>query len=352
MNEAATNRPRALLLPDFCSAPAVLAVVLCAELAAALLLLLRPGAAQDLWFGFGPISLFLLWVGLGSAALLCALRSALARLPFSAALLLALAVLLAVVALVSTIAIALSTSQSIPMPQRLQIPPPRIDFLLRNLAIATLLGAMGFPYAALARRWYRSAERAAERELAALKLRLPPRLLAGSLEDMAALISASPGQALYALQDLAALVQANESQAQGTVAMGTALDIARSYLRLRQLRLGERLHVIWDIPDLPIAARTPAQLLQLLLHLAVEGGIAPRGGGIVTISGAVEAGIVGLSVRALLAEAAELSPEWALEPLRQQLQALWPGKCSLEGERSSDEYCVRARWPLELLSAP
>jgi two-component system sensor histidine kinase AlgZ len=351
MNEPGTTRSRALLLPDFCSAPAVLAVVLCAELAAALLLLLRPADAQDLWFGFGPISLFLLWVGLGSAALLCALRSALARLPFSAALLLALAVLLAVVALVSGVAIALSTSQSLPMPQRLQIPPPRLDFLLRNLAIATLLGAMGFPYAALARRWYRSAERAAERELIALKLRLPPRLLAATLEDMSALIAASPGQALYALQDLTALVRANEASTQGTVAMGTALEIAHSYLRLRQLRLGEPLHVIWDIPDLPLAARTPAQLLQLLLHLAVEGGIAPRGGGIVTISGAVEAGIVGLSVRAPLAEAPELSPEWALEPLRAQLQALWPGQCSLEGERSSDEYCVRARWPLELLPA-
>ena len=49
---------------------------------ALLMQLLQAGEPQSLRLSFGSSSLFLLWVGLGSAGLLCALRSALVRLRF------------------------------------------------------------------------------------------------------------------------------------------------------------------------------------------------------------------------------------------------------------------------------
>lgn len=334
-----------LLLPDFCAGPPVLAVILCAELFALLMQLLQADEPQSLRLGFGASSLFLLWVGLGSAALLCALRSVLVRVRFTLALLLAVLVLLSVVALVSALAIALSTSQNLPMPEALQIPPPRLRFLLRNLLIAALAGTLALPYAYIARRWQRRALRQAQADLAALQLKLKPRMLLQSIQDLAELVREGGAGAMA--RDLAALTGANLDEQPAPIRLGTEVEIARCYQRLRQLHLGERLHVIWDIPDLPLGALAPPRLLQTLLHMAIEQGIEPRGGGIVTLSGAIEQGFVGVSARYPLSElaAAEASVT-ILDLLREQLAALWPGQGQIDAERSSDEMCVRARWPL------
>ncbi|MBM5810587.1 MAG: hypothetical protein FJ191_01280 [Gammaproteobacteria bacterium] len=89
-------------LPDFCAARSVLAVVLIAELVALLLALSRYGLGSgQLWPGLAETSLFLLWTGLGAAAVLCAARGALSRLSVAAGSALALALLLGATALVS-----------------------------------------------------------------------------------------------------------------------------------------------------------------------------------------------------------------------------------------------------------
>jgi two-component system sensor histidine kinase AlgZ len=334
-----------LLLPDFCAGPPILAVIACAEIFALLMQLLQAGEPQSLRLSFGSSSLFLLWVGLGSAGLLCALRSALVRLRFGLALTLALLVLLGVVAIVSGLAILLSTSQSLPMPEALQIPPPRLHFLLRNLLIAALAGALALPYAYIARRWQRRALRQAQIDLAALKLKLKPRVLLQSVQDLAELVREGGAGAMA--RDLATLMSANLEEQLAPIRLGTEVEIARCYQRLRQLHLGERLHVMWDIPDLPLGALAPPQLLQTLLHLAIAQGIEPRGGGIVTLSGAIEQGFIGLSVRYPLSElAAANGSVTILDLLREQLSALWPGQSQIDAERSGDEMCVRARWPL------
>jgi two-component system sensor histidine kinase AlgZ len=334
-----------LLLPDFCAGPPIFAVIACAEFFALLLQLLHGDGPQSLLLGFGPTSLFLLWVGLGSAACLCLARSALARMRFTAALLLALLILLIVVALVSVVAIVLSTSSSLPMPEALQVAPPRLEFLLRNLMIAALAGALAMPYAYVARRWQRRALRQAERDLAALQLRLKPRMLLQSVQDLAELVREGGAGAMA--RDLASLVNANADGNGEPIRLGNEVEIARCYVRLRQLHLGERLHVIWDIPDLPLGALTPPGLMQTLLHLAIQQGIEPRGGGIVTLSGAAETGTVGLSVRYPMGEQAVADESAAsIDLLRAQLGALWPGRTQVDAERSIDEICVRVRWPL------
>jgi LytS/YehU family sensor histidine kinase len=148
-------------------------------------------------------------------------------------------------------------------------------------------------------------------------------------------------------RDLSSLMSANLAPSAEPIRLGNEVEIARCYQRLRQLQLGERLHVIWDIPDLPLGALAPPGVLQSLLHLAIEQGIEPRGGGIVTLSGAVEQGAVGLSVRYPLSEQSVSDESAALVTLlRAQLEALWPGRSQVDAERKSDEMCVRVRWPL------
>jgi len=94
-------RPRSLNLPDFCAARAVLAVVLIVTLTAVVLTVAHQGTALHFWLDLARTSLFLLWIGMGSAAVLCLLRRPMLELPIPVASSLALASVLAVIALIS-----------------------------------------------------------------------------------------------------------------------------------------------------------------------------------------------------------------------------------------------------------
>ena len=71
---------RLLYLPNFCSASAVLAIVIICELTALLLALARNVAAVSFWADLGLTSMFLLWIALCGAGALCLLRGYLQRL--------------------------------------------------------------------------------------------------------------------------------------------------------------------------------------------------------------------------------------------------------------------------------
>src|SRR5262245_65425390 len=69
------EQPPQLYLPDFCRARAVLAIVIICELTALVLALARNEQALGFWPDLARTSMFLLWIGLCGAALLCGLRS-------------------------------------------------------------------------------------------------------------------------------------------------------------------------------------------------------------------------------------------------------------------------------------
>jgi Xaa-Pro aminopeptidase len=68
--------------------------------------------------------------------------------------------------------------------------------------------------------------------------------------------------------------------------LGRELELAKQYLSIEQLRLGERLRVEWDLHGLPESALLPPLILQPLLENAVYHGIEPAlEGGRIVISG-------------------------------------------------------------------
>ena len=88
MNAGARDLPRAdarrtgrrqLYLPDFCRARAVLAIVIICELTALVLALARNEVALGFWSDLARTSMFLLWIGLFGAGMLCVLRGYLNR---------------------------------------------------------------------------------------------------------------------------------------------------------------------------------------------------------------------------------------------------------------------------------
>ena len=95
-----------LFLPDFCTPDTVLAAVLISQLVALVLTLAHTAAGSGIsfWLDLARTSLFLLWIGLSSAAVLCYGRSFLEQFSQTAAATLALAMLVATTGLISEVA--------------------------------------------------------------------------------------------------------------------------------------------------------------------------------------------------------------------------------------------------------
>ena len=107
--------------------------------------------------------------------------------------------------------------------------------------------------------------------------------------------------------------------------------------------------VNWEVQDLPMRALVPGLLMQPLLENAIYHGVEPRpAGGIVTVSGALEGEMIGLTVRNPLPDAGAESQAGngiALANIRERMALLYPGRSSVEASRVGDEYIVRLRFP-------
>jgi two-component system sensor histidine kinase AlgZ len=340
-----------LNLPDFCAANAVLAVVLIVTLTAVVLAVAREGSSLNFWLDLARTALFMLWVGLGSAAALCLLRARLARMPVRAASALALAAVLVVIALVSAGVLWLGSSRFVgERATNLLLPDAAWRFFAGNLGIGAIVGALALRYFYVGGEWRRNVELQARARVRALQARIRPHFLYNSMNTIASLTRTDAAKAEEAVQDLADLFRANLSEQRASISLKEELEVARIYQRIEQLRLGERLHVIWDVADLPMRALVPGLLMQPLLENAIYHGVEPRPeGGIVTVSGALDEGVIGLTVRNPL-PAADAAPHGAgnrvaLANIRERLELLYPGRSSVEAERIGDEYIVRLRFP-------
>ena len=80
-----------LFLPNFCEPRAVLAVVLIVELVALMFAISRHALHASFWLDLAASSLFLLWIGLTCAGVLCRARTWLHTLPAARASLIAMA---------------------------------------------------------------------------------------------------------------------------------------------------------------------------------------------------------------------------------------------------------------------
>jgi two-component system, LytTR family, sensor histidine kinase AlgZ len=350
MNGAMPRDARSLNLPDFCAARAVLAVVLIVTLTAVVLAVARQDAGINFWLDLARTSLFLLWAGMGSAAALCLLRARLARMPLASASALALGSVMAVIALVSLGVLWLGSSAVLgPRATNLLLPVAPQRFFAASLGIGAIVGALALRYFYVTGEWRRNVELQARARVRALQARIRPHFLFNSMNTIAALTRSDPARAEEAVQDLADLFRANLNEQRSSITLKEELEVARIYQRIEQLRLGERLHVVWDVADLPMRAQVPGLLMQPLLENAIYHGIEPLpAGGIVTISGTLEDGVIGLSVRNPLPAQGAAAPSGnriALDNIRERMELIYPGRSAVEASRVDDEYVVRLRFP-------
>ena len=264
-----------LRLPDFCAGPAVVAIILIVVLTAIVIALARQDAVLALWTELARTALFLLWTGLGSAAALCLLRPRLERMPVPQATAIAIGAIVAVVALVSQVTLWLGASELMePLSLQLIFPTHPWRFLLTNIAIGAIVGALALRYFYVLGEWQRTIESRAQARVHALQARMRPHFLYNSMNTIAALTRSNPAQAEEAVQDLADLFRATLSDTRQHITLAEELEVARTYERIEKLRMGERLKVVWQVADLPPTAEVPSLLLQPLLENAIGHGIA------------------------------------------------------------------------------
>jgi two-component system sensor histidine kinase AlgZ len=125
----------------------------------------------------------------------------------------------------------------------------------------------------------------AEARLAALNARIRPHFLFNSLNAVLSLIRARPQQAEAALESLSDLFRAAMRDPGELVRVSDEIALARQYLELEHLRLGDRLAVDWRIGAVSMDLPIPPLMLQPLLENAIYHGIEPApAGGTVSIA--------------------------------------------------------------------
>ena len=353
--KARVPAPRAdddgFFLPDFCQAPAVLAIVLIAALLGFVLALARLSAAGEFWIELARTTAFLLWAGLLCAGAWCRLRPWFARKPARIAIAWALGTMVGVVALLS-LAVCLFGRWWLTRfgaPSAI-FPHQWAGFVLPNVLIATIVGALALRYFYVSQQWRRSVELEARARIHALQARIRPHFLFNSMNTIAALTRTQPARAEEAIEDLADLFRASLSDARTQISLREELEVARIYQRIEQLRMGERLRVEWDVATVPARAIVPSLLLQPLLENAIGHGIEPLpGGGTVTVRGWREDDSIVFEVANPLPANGAASPRkgnrMALDNVRERLELAFPGRSGLEVRDGDGRFCVRLRFP-------
>lgn len=113
----------------------------------------------------------------------------------------------------------------------------------------------------------------AEARLAALNARIRPHFLFNSLNAILGVMRDDPRRAESALEELAELFRVLLRDNRALVPLSDEIALARKYLAIEKLRLGERLQVRWEMNDCPPDVLAPPLLLQPLLENAIYHGI-------------------------------------------------------------------------------
>lgn len=351
------RRSEGPFLPDFCSARAVLAIVLLAELVAIVLTLANYEGGLQFWETLARISFFLLWATLLSAGLLCVARPLLAASGTPVTSLAALGIVLGCVATISvgtwwvgrawpelpSLLVAGGTGRL-------------AEFLMTNLFIAGIVTSLILRYFWVTAQWRRNVEEEARSRIRALQARIRPHFLFNSMNTIAALTRSDPARAEEAVEDLADLFRASLSDAASTVTLKEELELSRVYQRIEQNRLGSRLSVEWHIDSLPLRARIPALSVQPLLENAIYHGIEELAdGGTVVVEGRYDtaAGVIELAIENPVPDDSATGATHregnriAVENLRQRFALAWGGRASVETGAAGGRYRVVLRFPAE-----
>ena len=339
-------------LPDFSSPGTVLAIVLIAEIVAIVLSLARSVPWPEFFPDLAKTSLLMLWMALTTAAVLSVARPALSKCSVQKASAISLLLVIANVAVISEFVywVGFNYGNTATGGTGSWFPPQRWGFLLRNLAIGSIVTSLALRYFYISHEWKRNVEREAESRIHALQARIRPHFLFNSMNTIAALIGTKPVAAAQAVEDLADLFRASLGEPGQPISLKQELELARIYQRMEQQRLGDRLVVEWIVDEVPMRAMIPGLTIQPLLENAIYHGIEPDpSGGVVRIAGRRQGDMISITVSNPRPPASNQSGRagnrMALNNIRQRLELAYGKRASLNVVEDSDSYEVCLSFP-------
>ena len=188
----------------------------------------------------------------------------------------------------------------------------------------------------------------AEARIQALQARIRPHFLYNSINAVLSLIRSDPRRAEQALEDLADLFRVLMADNRSLAPIAKEIDIARQYLAIEQLRLGERLRVSWRTGAMPADALVPALLLQPLVENAVYHGVEPleSGGEIaIEVSGTGEEVVIRLTNPYRPGGDHHSGNRMALANIRERLQLHFDAEASMRERAADGAWEVTIRLP-------
>jgi two-component system sensor histidine kinase AlgZ len=311
-------------LPDFCAAGAIFVVVLVAELVAILLTLASHTTPGTFLTELAKMSMFILWLGLLGAAILCKIR------PW-----------------VEKFGAKLTSIYG----EAVIINDTHAAFILRTFAISSIVIALAMRYLYISSEWRRSIVLEAQARISALQALIRPHFLFNSMNTIASLTRTDPRQAEEAVEDLADLLRANLGGPKDRTSLKEELEVAAIYQRIEKLRLGERLTVNWNIGELPMRALIPSLTIQPLLENAIYHGIEllPDGGE-VTVNGVRIDDDLEIEIRnpvPLDQSKSKGGNQMALSNIRQRFELAYGEKAAVSVDESDETFSVKLRFPCE-----
>ncbi|WP_448678688.1 sensor histidine kinase [Pseudomonas nicosulfuronedens] len=330
-------------IPELCQPEALFSLVLLAELLVLVLVLAEPMTPSFNWVRLALCSLFVQWIVLLSAGLLCQLRPLMARWPawFSGVLSCALVILLTL----GCTWVADYFSLGGPMSRA-----GEVNLYLRHVLIALIMSTLLLRYFYLQSQWRRQEQAELRARIESLQARIRPHFLFNSLNSIASLIEIDPGKAELAVLNLSDLFRASLAKPGTLISWGEELELARRYLSIEQFRLGDRLQMDWQVNGVPDGVPIPQLTLQPLLENSLIYGIQPRiEGGLVKVEADYRDGVFQLCVSNPYDESTETLPtkgtKQALQNIAARLAALFGPKASLTVERRDGRHFTCLRYP-------
>jgi two-component system sensor histidine kinase AlgZ len=320
------------LLPDFRNLGVMARVLVAVNALAAggvLFAAPHPGGALDHFMSTAAYLEPLLLIELLALA---ALSPLLARLPYWSGYGAVVAIVLVLVALYHALVVRLPAE-----------PPPSLG---AALALAALVAAGLLGYLRLLAKAYSPA--LVEARLQALQARIRPHFLFNSLNAVLSLIRRDPKRAERALEDLADVFRTLMSEPRQFVRLADEISLLERYAGIEQLRLGERLHITWELDTAPTDALLPPLVLQPLLENAVFHGVEPGTGAgevLVRIERRGDRVLARIENPYVADQQRRVGNRMALENIRERLALFFDAEARIETSADGRRYRVEIEIP-------
>jgi two-component system sensor histidine kinase AlgZ len=268
------------VIPNFCRAQALLPVVFVMQLVATVLTLADLDEGATIARDYILISLYLQWLGVMCAGALCVLRRVLLTMPPRGLFLACCAVLL-----LMTLAVSVAGFQIAQWTVQPLVIGTQERFVFSNLAIGALIAPLLLRYFWLQNQWRAQVQAEGEARYQALHARIRPHFLFNSLNSVAQLIATRPEEAERMVEDMSELFRATLGQHRRLAPLADEVELILAYLRIEQVRLGDKLKVEWQVARDVLEVLVPPLSLQPLVENAIVHGVSRcKDGGLIRIA--------------------------------------------------------------------